>query len=228
MKKTVIRTVIVTALALSFSGCTAFGVYMGRRVDVTNARHDIHVTWQHPDSIPKQFPVDVTLRNGKTLSGIYAGRITLPDSIYAPEYAAARAELAISLPPLNEVLQITRKSGRQQHAIFAGFNAEAMLLRDSQSPPLKRMFCSDIDTLEDAAGHGYSPRAIQSLMEQRLVPVRTAIRIRWNGSPITVPLNDVQEIHSGPVRTNNWAFGLALGIITDALVAGTIIRAMNE
>jgi hypothetical protein len=230
-----VRTILLgslgcAALVLSIGGCTALGTYMGWKADQTNARRDLMVTWQHPDSLLENYPVKVKLASGRTLSAVYMGQVDVPETEYRTRYEARREELStrMALPPLDDLLTITKPSGQQFRLPFAGFDQDVLVFWNSSTGRHATISCTELDTIENDEGLGYSPHIWNELLLSRQVPLRTGILLRYDGKPFSIPLDEVVEIRAGPKKTNNWAFGLAVGVITDALITGAIIRASQK
>lgn len=218
-------------VASVLSGCTAFGTYAGWRADQANAHREVHATRLNCAAIPSGYPIEVLFKDGRKWTGRYAGQVTVPSAVYAARYDSMRQALAATaaLPPLNELLLATKKTGQEIHIRFAGFQTEGIAVSaPSISPPWTKLALDGLDTLSDINGSFYSPGTLQNLLAQNRLPLRNALRLRWNGDTVTVPLEDVQEVHAGSLRTSNWAFGMALGVVVDALVAGTIFRSINK
>lgn len=222
MHRRLLRAGIVLP-ALALCGCTAIGYGIGKAIEKDAAKtrpiqqKDL-ITLGHGE------PLQLQLWDGTKTSGVFRGLQWTPAATYAAAYDVARAGPAPGLPRLGPGATLVKTSRKSVRGEYVGLGPGFVAF----SPVGGRLEAFDVEqllALTDASGGRIESQQVRLLLEQRKVPLVTAIALEQPGGRKLVDSGDVASVtrlgrHSEATKT-----GTIVGAVLDVAAVTLVVIA---
>jgi hypothetical protein len=227
--RTLLLFVAAALLAMVVSGCTVIGFGIGAAVDHHHARPR-HATWQDTETIPRGSAVHVTLTSDSIVQGEFTGLRTLPEKSYVSIYDSVRAILSerCALPKLGDTVTVVPKGWHSYWALFYGFGALTVDLRQPEQKTPSYMSFHAVTELQDIQGRPYDMTCLRTLMAARALPTGQRFEVLSDQQSTSVPLEHIRDIFALPRRSHYWVLGGVMGLAVDAAVVALIVHGLEE
>ena len=222
----IIPIVMLFAMASMSISCTLFFTVIGADKDQARARKPVTLL-QDPAAIPRGKSVYVITVEGDTVKGTNQGLVERLDSAYTGENANELSVLdsTVDVPSLKDSLFLMQQSGKAVPCTFEGFSRGILSVNAGEPPRLYKIRLNGITQLTNRQGKPYDlSQWSESRISPRL-PKYLCLAVNSGEHQSEVPLDRIDHIVSPPSRTNYWALGLGVGLITDAALLAAIARA---
>lgn len=219
MHRRLLRAGIVLP-ALALCGCTAIGYGIGKAIE-KGAAKTRPIQQKDLITLGPGEPLELQLWDGTKTSGVFRGLPWTPAAIYAAAYDVARAGPAPGLPRLGPGATLVKTSRKSVRGEYVGLGPGFVAF----SPAGGRLEAFDLEqllALTDASGGRIESDQVRLLLEQRKVPLVSAIALEQPDGKKLVDSGDVASVtrlgrHSEATRTGTMV-GAVLDVATVTLV----------
>jgi hypothetical protein len=214
------RSLAVAALALAsaaaVAGCTLIGAGIGSRVDRNTRRNSPPRTvagWQIVE-VKTGSDVILSLKDGRTLAGRYAGLERAQPREYVPRYAQ-RADAAPALPRLGPGATLTMLDGKTVAGELIGLDLEAVWLVEGAD--VRRRTLEGARDLRDGSGRVFEAAALARLTSSMEAPLLSDVVVEVQSKPTRTPLDQVLQV-SMPRSGHATLIGGLVGAAVDVAI----------
>jgi hypothetical protein len=227
MPSPVARATLVV-LSWSLCGCTAIGWLIGHEVGKGKPPTARPVARDEADTLKVGEPIEITLRDGRSLKGDYQGLDWAKPPEYGARYEAARKKLepGVVLPALGPGARVVATNGNAATGDFAGVWPGFIRFVEPRLPE-GRVRTERIVSLTDAAGRSVSGAALDKLMADGRLPALTGLRLRSAGASEVVDHGSVAGV-SRLVRPHTARTGALIGLAVDVAVVSLLAYEMSQ
>lgn len=208
--------VVITA-ALATCGCTLIGLGIGAAIDKSHKSVDTVEGWRIT-RIAKGTPVQVLLRDGRQVQGIFNG-LRFDGTEYAQRYEKRQkqAEAGV-LPPLGDAITVSSRKGKTIAGRLEGFELVSITLRpEGGAPPLDVPF-EKVAAVSYAGHEPLSGAQLQTLSGRGALPLRNRLAV----GDVLVSVEDVSRIEV-PRHGHAKAIGALIGLVVDGIIIAAMI-----
>lgn len=170
-------------------------------------------------------PIQIRLKSGRTVDGVFVGRSLLDSTTYAARFAQHARTSAFVPFALGESLHVVLSDGRHWTAPLVGYGEASLLLRAADgSEPLRVPF-EMADSVRGADGESVAPLALLHAFRLGQLPSAEVLAIEEAGARgITegavrdrlVPVEDIATVRAS-------APGSSAGAIVGAVILGVLV-----
>lgn len=227
--------VLVPAVVIIFqlAGCSIIGFGIGAAIDASKPKQ-VTIPDREVETVMPGTAIDILLKDGKLISGKYAGTGFLTEKEYADNYAKSHEQLRseIILPELGDSINIVVVgTGRRQPAEFSGFYHQGIQIKFRIGPSTTvRSQLVPIDhfsSIVDSRGDVLEAEIVKKLIAEGKVPLVSAIIVQNKTGKETIAVDQVDQIQV-PTKKHAALTGLLLGAVVDVIVIAGVISLGNS
>lgn len=227
--------VLVAAVVIIFqlAGCSIISFGIGTAIDDSKPKQ-VTIPDREVETVTPGTAIDILLKDGKQISGKYAGIGFLAEEEYADSYAKSREQLRneIILPELGDSINIVVfGTGRQQPVKFSGFYYQGIQIKSMIGPyTTARSLVMPIDqfsSIVDSRGDVLEAEIVKKLITEGKVPLLSAIIVQNKTGKETIAMDQVDQIQV-PTKKHAALTGFLLGAVVDVFVIAFIIQFGNS
>lgn len=227
----VLARAVAALLSVSLSGCTFFGWLIGRDADA-KARPSVVPPLQAA-SVEKGKRVELTLRDGSLVAGLFDGLETVPPAVYRERWKDSLQSLAPAtvLPGLGAA-RIRTKAGREGDVTLLGVRPGELSVREGASSTPLKVSLDSLASLSVPGGGAIQGATLSRLAQDGRLPFLDALVVTTkDGARRTVPLESVRSAivnPNGRVGHKGALTGALIGLAVDAILVGVAVHEMNN
>lgn len=229
----IVLFVIAAGIVVSTSGCSLMGLGIGTLIDYSRPDSLSLPGWQ-VDNLKPDKNIKITFQDGEQLKAKYRGIELFPHNEYAQRYNEYREKSLpdVILPPLDDTIGITQRSGEFIKREFLGFDyryqpAETRGAKASSpfSPVLvsvklkenavaQNLSSAKFIKFSDSKGNVLEGEVLDRLAMEGKIPFLSAVSLETPDSMMLIPREKIFEIERKNSKNAKW-IGLGIGGVFD-------------
>jgi hypothetical protein len=236
---------VMTALSLSISGCSAVGLGVGAMID--QSKPDCKdIPSYNAGTIKKDTEITVYLRDGSQFEGKYDSLSKISPTDYAKTYAKVQMAKPcnVILPVIGDTVDVLLKRKTRHNNEFLGFDyqykkkySETSKMRGTECYYLyaksfvknqpEKFYLNNIKKIIDYNGNTNVGYVITNLMKRGEIPIMTGVNLNTATDTKNISLDRIDHFKVPNCKNAKWV-GLSLGLAVDVTVIIIALKIKTE